>query len=334
MRPQWTVIPLLWCLTAAADEKPAFIFPVDCQYGVDCFIQFYFDHDPTPGYSDYKCRQQTYDGHTGTDIRLVNLPQMAAGVKVIAAASGTVFATRDGVADTYLDPARFKAINKIGLGNAVVIQHEDGWRTTYGHMKNGSLMVQKGDQVKQGQSLGEIGLSGLTEFPHMHFQVRHHGKLIDPFIGKPDRTKCGDTGSSQWLETADNNITYFPGLLLDYGFNNKPPVDYRSIETGYFNKGADSRSEYLFFWVRFIGLTVGDQATLSFIAPNGELIEEQTFPALKRNKEQQLYYIGIDNPAIYPGQTGRWQGRVRLQRTSLPAIDKQFDYTAEASERR
>ncbi|WP_252177935.1 M23 family metallopeptidase [Endozoicomonas sp. 4G] len=326
MRARWHIIPLAWSLAASADESPDFIFPVACHYGVDCFIQNYVDHDPTAGYSDYQCRQQTYDGHSGTDIRLINLPQMDKGVPVLAAASGKVVATRDGVTDAYLDPARREEIKRIGLGNAVVIQHSHGWRTIYGHLKKGSLTIKKGDHVIQGQSLGEIGLSGLTEFPHVHFQVTHHNKTIDPFIGKPDRGKCGDTLNSQWLGTADNKITYFPGLLLDQGFSKTPPENYRTIETGNFNKGSGDKSQHLFFWVRFIGLSMGDQVTLSFVAPNSERIREHSFPKLKSSKAQQLYYIGIKNPAIQPGRPGRWQGGVRLERTSMPPINKVFDY--------
>lgn len=332
MRGHWPVIPLVWSLAVSADKRPDFIFPVACRYGIDCFIQNYVDHDPTSGLSDYQCRQQTYDGHSGTDIRLVNLPQMNKGVPVLAAANGTVVAIRDGMTDTYLDPARREEIKKTGLGNAVVIQHSDGWRTIYGHLKKGSLTIKKGDRVVQGQSLGEVGLSGLTEFPHVHFQVTHHNKTIDPFVGKPDRSRCGDTLNSQWLGIAGNKITYLPGLLLDQGFSPAPPANYRAIETGKFNNGAGEKSQRLFFWVRFIGLSTGDQATLSFAAPNGELVREHTFPKLKSGKAQQFYYIGIKNPALQRGQQGRWQGRVELNRTSLPAINKAFDYAVGVEE--
>ncbi|WP_257254498.1 M23 family metallopeptidase [Endozoicomonas sp. SESOKO3] len=326
MRVHRHIIPLVWSLAASADNSPDFIFPVACHYGVDCFIQNYVDHDPTSGHSDYQCRQQTYDGHSGTDIRLVNLPQMNKGVSVLAAADGTVVATRDGIADTYLNPARRKEIKQIGLGNAVVIQHGGGWRSIYGHLKKGSLTIKKGDQVEQGQLLGEIGLSGLTEFPHVHFQVTHHNKTIDPFIGKPDRSECGDTLNSLWLGIEDNRITYLPGLLLDQGFNSTPPVNYQSIESGNFNNGAGDKNQRLFFWVRFVGLSTGDQVTLSFVAPNDELVKAHTFPELKSGKAQQFYYIGINNPAIRPELWGRWQGRVKLKRTSLPPIKKVFDY--------
>ncbi|WP_422139526.1 M23 family metallopeptidase [Endozoicomonas sp. ALC020] len=332
MRAHRHIIALVWSLAASADESPDFIFPVACRYGVDCFIQNYVDHDPTAGFSDYQCRQQTYDGHSGTDIRLVNLPQMDKGVPVLAAANGKVVATRDGITDTYLDPARREEIKQIGLGNAVVIQHRDGWRTIYGHLKKDSLTIKKGDRVIQGQPLGEIGLSGLTEFPHVHFQVTHHNKTIDPFIGKPDRGKCGDTLNSQWLGIAGNKVAYFPGRLLDHGFSHTPPDNYQAIETGNFNDGSGDKNPRLFFWVRFIGLSMGDQVTLSFVAPNGELIRQHTFPKLKSGKAQQFYYIGINNPAIQPGQAGRWQGKVRLKRTSLPPIKRAFDYAVGADD--
>lgn len=54
-------------------------------------------------------------------------------------------------------------------------------------MKNGYLKVRKGQKVRDGTVLGEIGLSGRTKFPHIHFSVRKNGKVIDPFDpdGKP-----------------------------------------------------------------------------------------------------------------------------------------------------
>ena len=48
-------------------------------------------------------------------------------------------------------------------------------------MANGSLQVKPGDLVRAGQPLGHVGLSGLTEYPHLHFTIRHQGKIADPF---------------------------------------------------------------------------------------------------------------------------------------------------------
>ena len=67
-------------------------------------------------------------------------------------------------------------------GNAVVITHADGFDTIYAHLRKGSVAVKKGDSVKRGQRIGSVGLSGLTEFPHLHFEVRFNRSVTDPFI--------------------------------------------------------------------------------------------------------------------------------------------------------
>lgn len=320
---------LLWCLAASvsAAERPEFIFPVDCDYGIDCVIQNYVDNDPTEAYRDYQCGQQTYDGHTGTDIRIINLPQMNSGVAVLAAADGKVVATRDGVADTYLDRKKRDEISKTGLGNAVVIEHQNGWRTIYGHLKEGSLMVQKGDIVTSEQKLGDIGLSGLTEFPHVHFQVQYLGQTTDPFTGIQRFSICGDSADNLWSMDTFEQVTYTSGFLLDYGFNDQPPANYWDIESGEFDGGIDENSEHLFFWVRLIGLPADSQITLNITSSDNETVKSKTFDKLKTSKAQIFYYVGIKNPEE---QSGNWVGELILKRPSLPKSRKSFSYTNSA----
>lgn len=57
-----------------------------------------------------------------------------------------------------------------GYGNFVVISHDNGTQTLYGHMLR--TIVEPGDKVKQGQVIGYVGISGLTTGPHLHFEVR------------------------------------------------------------------------------------------------------------------------------------------------------------------
>ena len=74
-----------------ADDLP---FPVDCTLGKDCFIQNYVDRDPGAGATDFTCGPLTYDGHNGTDIRLIDESAMAEGVDVLSASSGIVLGIR------------------------------------------------------------------------------------------------------------------------------------------------------------------------------------------------------------------------------------------------
>lgn len=60
---------------------------------------------------------------------------------------------------------------KAPLGNAVVIRHAGGEHSHYAHLKPGSIRVKAGDMVKRGQVIGQVGHSGNSTEPHLHFQV-------------------------------------------------------------------------------------------------------------------------------------------------------------------
>ncbi|MBY0385458.1 M23 family metallopeptidase, partial [bacterium] len=55
------------------------------------------------------------------------------------------------------------------LANIIVIEHANGIRTGYAHLKKDSAQVKLGDHVKQGQLIALSGLVGQTPFPHLHF---------------------------------------------------------------------------------------------------------------------------------------------------------------------
>lgn len=57
------------------------------------------------------------------------------------------------------------------FGNYVLLEHENGESSFYGHMIMDSLKVQVGDKVKQGQIIGQVGHTGMSNCPHLHFQL-------------------------------------------------------------------------------------------------------------------------------------------------------------------
>lgn len=65
-----------------------------------------------------------------------------------------------------------------GLGHYVVMEHQDGFKSTYGHL--GRIFVKVGDLVKQSSFLGEVGVSGHTSGPHTHLEISKNGQYIDP----------------------------------------------------------------------------------------------------------------------------------------------------------
>ncbi len=68
--------------------------------------------------------------------------------------------------------------SKSGLGNHVVINHKNGYKTVYGHMK--SISVKKGQVVEKGEAIGVMGNTGHSTGTHLHFEIHLNGKLKNP----------------------------------------------------------------------------------------------------------------------------------------------------------
>jgi len=94
--------------------------------------------------------------HPGIDI------SAAAGTPILASAAGTV---------TF-------AGTRAGYGKTVEIDHGFGYKTRYAHAA--SLQVKRGQRVKRGEVLGEVGKTGLATAPHLHYEVLIDGRQVNP----------------------------------------------------------------------------------------------------------------------------------------------------------
>lgn len=65
-----------------------------------------------------------------------------------------------------------------GYGNLMIIKHDGNIMTAYAHLND--LLVQKGAEVKKGESIATVGTSGGVEKPQLHFSIRSGKKTIDP----------------------------------------------------------------------------------------------------------------------------------------------------------
>ncbi|MBA2539819.1 MAG: M23 family metallopeptidase [Deltaproteobacteria bacterium] len=105
--------------------------------------------------------------HSGADIRGKH------GTPVMAAGAGTVIC----------------AESKTGYGNVVFVDHGNGLVTRYAHLRK--IEVKQGAIVTAGQRIGQVGSSGRTTGPHLHFEVRIDGAPVDPvtalLVGRLER---------------------------------------------------------------------------------------------------------------------------------------------------
>jgi murein DD-endopeptidase MepM/ murein hydrolase activator NlpD len=95
--------------------------------------------------------------HTGIDFKAKR------GDKILATADGVVI----------------KAFRNGGYGNYVMIDHGNGYTTSFSHMQK--YKVHRGDKVKRGQVIGLVGNTGRSTGPHLHYEVALNGKTINPY---------------------------------------------------------------------------------------------------------------------------------------------------------
>ena len=121
---------------------------------------------PVPGYtyisSYYGWRFNGTDFHTGVDFTGANVN----GKSVVAANSGTVSFTKS----TYTPG--------VGYGKYIIVDHGGGYSTLYGHLS--SINVSVGDYVRKGANIGNVGSTGWSTGPHLHFEIRINGQHTNP----------------------------------------------------------------------------------------------------------------------------------------------------------
>lgn len=133
--------------------------------------------------------RKDFKSHKGTGERLTDYATF--GAPVLAAADGVVVAARDdrpdnaammrrpGEAfDAYME--RVASLQQAILaehgfegaaGNHILIRHANGEHTLYAHLREGSLRVKAGDEVRAGDAIAQAGSSGNSTEPHLHFQI-------------------------------------------------------------------------------------------------------------------------------------------------------------------
>jgi murein DD-endopeptidase MepM/ murein hydrolase activator NlpD len=312
------VLALLILGCSPSPPRFALGLPLACEPGRTCFVQNHFDHDAGPGAADFTCRSRTYDGHDGIDLRVRNVAAMRVGVDVIASAAGTVKAARDGEPERLLaDDERAPAGRE--CGNGVVLDHGGGWETQYCHLARGSISVAVGDRVATGDRLGRVGLSGQTQFPHVHLAVRRDGAEVDPFAVDAPSGACGG-GASLWAPAVAAALADPPAVVLDAGFA-AGPVSLDEAELGEVplpTLGGDA----IVAWVRAMGLDAGDVVTVRLVDPDGNEVATNEAPPLERPKARHVLFAG---KRMRGGglRSGTWRLRYTVTRGGAVVLERE-----------
>lgn len=311
MRLLLLLLPLMFaCAPAAAQD---FVLPIDCSVSDVCVVQNYADLDPATGAADDpRCGPLAYDGHDGLDIRA---PAALAerGVAVLAPAAGVVVVVHDGEPErAYLGGGR-DAINNRECGNGVRIDHADGWSSQLCHMRAGSLRVAPGQRVDAGQNIGLVGMSGFTQFPHVHLTLRRNGDRVEPLTGAAaGATRCGESVApgAIWSAPARAALAYRGAQWFAAGFTGTPPPEGADAEALPANTARDAPA--LVFWALAVGPLEHDVLRVRLIGPDGGVVGEsdRTQP---RDQAQAWLFTGRRTRAGgWPA--GEYRGEAQLLR--------------------
>jgi murein DD-endopeptidase MepM/ murein hydrolase activator NlpD len=176
--------------------------------------------------------------------------------------------------------------------------------------------VQPGEQVKAGDQLGLIGLSGSTEFPHVEFEVRHDGRSLDPFVGETPWT-CDGPRAPLWSEAAAAAMAYAPTGLLLSGLSEEAPTP-DGARNGLFTLAPEVRDpDALVLWVDLFGVEAGDRQRFTIVAPDGSVLMENE--STLENNVSWFAFSGERRPAGgWP--PGTYTARYELLRNGAPVV--------------
>lgn len=199
----------------------------------------------------------------------------------------------------------------------MVLTHADGWQTQYCHMARGSIAVAKGQRVKAGDPLGLIGLSGDTQFPHLHLSVRQGARKVDPFAPDAAPGTCSPAaGPTLWTADAAKALAYHETEILNLGFADGP-VAMEAIDAESLARPT-SGSAALVGYGRVIGLGAGDRMQVAIADPTGALLAENA-AVVSTNKAQYMLFTGKKRPAAGWAK-GRYTITVTVTRGDRPVV--------------
>jgi murein DD-endopeptidase MepM/ murein hydrolase activator NlpD len=314
--------------SAIAGAAPGLRIPLSCALGQDCFIQNWVDAAPGPGARDPACGPLTYDGHDGLDFR-VPWAAYRAGTQVLSPAPATVLRVRDAEPDGVFRKQGAGAIAGRDCGNGVVLDLGDGLEAQLCHMKPGSIRVRQGQSVAAGEALGAVGMSGRTEFPHLHLSLRRGGEKLDPATGGALKAapSCAPAAPAPagrlWRDEDRARLSYVATALVDAAFLGRAP-------------SADERPEditdapvragpALVFWASAMGPRSGDIIRVRIIGPDGVEVASsaRTQP---RDQAAAFVFAGRRTPAGgWP--PGVYRGEARIMRAGQPVASRSVALT-------
>ena len=302
----------------APEGTPAFIWPVRDGgggfYELQGVSQFVDQDTDAVDIQDFACGDRTYDGHHGIDI--VPWPYLWRNmdldlVKIVAAAPGTIVGRFDGFFDR-------NCACETNDANRIIVQHADGSRAWYFHMKNGSLTPKTvGMTVVAGEELGTIGSSGCSSIVHLHFEVHDAGSapgaLFDPFDGACNALNP----SSLWASQPVYLKPTIAKLTTNFGLPTFAPACPATTTETPREKRIFSAGDSIFLLVFLYDENTSFAKHRVIRRPDGsEFFSDDHTTSADGAKRSYWFLEYPGTNAITSGPTGRWSWEVTMDGTT------------------
>lgn len=231
------------------------LYPHAGFFGSGMLVSNFVDLDPSNSLLDFSCSERTYNGHLGVDTGINSFAEQDIGVPVFAPLDGIVIAAHDGEADR----------NTVWNGqpaNFVFVDHGDSHISWYFHLRKNSISVSVGDLVKVGQQIGEVGSSGISSGPHLHFETRLGTRsVVEPFAGP-----CNSEESLWQNQPSLHDLT----TIVDFTLTNQDLNEWQGYPFDTTRTGTFLIGDQVFFWLRIADLPADSDWRVRFIKPDGQ----------------------------------------------------------------
>ena len=189
------------------------------------------------------------------------------GKSAISPGAGTIEEVVNNIPDNDIGKANLTS----NWGNTVIIKHSEYLYSSLNHLKTGSIIVNPGDKVKCGQKVGEVGNSGRSPYPHLHFQFQTTAYIgsetynypISYYMVRDEKKFLFKTFNiplkDQLVTNIDTSIlmrqsfAFVPGqkLSVKYSINKAPMEANWEIHTNAYNQSYifDSKSKSMVYFV-------------------------------------------------------------------------------------
>jgi len=313
------------------NKYPLFDWPLENALHDELILVNYVDDDNTALIKDYMGNPHSYNGHNGTDMTLYNFRKMDQGMRVLAAAGGTVVQTEYSRYDRNTGPPYPDD------GNYIIIEHDDGTFCWYWHFRKNSLTVEEGEAIQAEQILGLVGSSGYSTDAHLHFETGEYISSVwtkrDPWNGTYNPLPSLWKSQEPYIGTAPLRI-YDMGVFTQAaagGDLSDIPIElFKERITQPIVMGADE--PFIAVWLQFQG-QAGDPYKLEILRPDNSVYSSVNYSLSTKLRYGWHYWYWNFSGNVPPSDYGIWTARIVIDEIVVHQVNFEVDSTTEYAPR-